>query len=175
MNKKKDLLAIPFFIMLSSCVTVYEDAAIVNAPADEACKKVNELIDSHQDGFEKYKGNIVTTRRMDLWDANYHLVGDSCQVWRWSDGKQTYTCSFIVSSEDIAIKTQDKAISFLSSCLGEQWKKESIERSTGNSLRTIFSHDNLKTTASVHRIKTEGVFKPEWTIYYFIGDRDRSL
>ena len=150
------------------------DAASTLAPG-ELCNQVNSLIDQHQQGFEQLKRNLVTSSRMDIWQAKYHLVGNDCEIWRWSNGKQAYMCSQLVPDELIAIEKYNNAVNFSRQCLGESWKIDNIDRPHGRSHRAIFSKSGFKTVASIHRVKTEGLFKSEWTIYYFIGDRDRSL
>lgn len=142
---------------------------------DELCKQVNSLVQQHQENFKQIKSTLVISPRMDIWRAKLHLVGNDCQIWGWSDGKQAYVCSLAVPDETIAIERYKKAIDFTRQCLGNQWTTETIDRDHGRSNRTIFSNPSVNTSASVHRVKTEGLFKTEWTIYYFIGDRDRSL
>lgn len=176
MDKKLlSALLLPFSLVLHGCNPVQApDVASTKTPA-ELCKQVNSLIDQHQLGFKQLKRNLVISSRMDIWQAKFHLVGNDCEIWRWSDGKQAYMCSQTVPDEAIVIEKYNNAINFSKQCLGDAWKIENIDREHGRSFRTIFSKPDLKTVASIHRVKTEGLFKSEWTIYYFIGDRDQSL
>ncbi|MFW2372027.1 MAG: hypothetical protein ACN4GM_02830 [Gammaproteobacteria bacterium] len=162
-------------LVLSSCTTVKTSDQASSKQADELCEQVNSLVEQHQQGFKDLKSSLVISPRMDIWRAKFHLVGNDCQIWGWSDGKQTYMCSQVVPAESIAIERYKKAIDFTQQCLGNQWTAENIDREHGRSFRTIFTNPELTTVTSVHRVKTEGLFKTEWTVYYFIGDRDHSL
>ena len=164
-----------FIILLSGCDAIKKNAATAEISDKDKCTQVKTLIAHHKDGFKDLKGNIHITSRMDIWDAKYDLVGENCQIWRWSNGKQAYMCSLTVPNKEIAIEKQKQAISFSKQCLGNEWQTENIEREHGRAFRTIFSQAENKTVASIHRVKTEGLFKSEWAIYYFIGDRDNSL
>lgn len=162
-------------LILQACTPVKApDVAASKKPA-ELCNEVNSLIDQHQLGFKQLKRNLVISSRMDIWQAKFHLVGNDCEIWRWSNGKQAYMCSQVVPDESIALEKYNKAINFSRQCLGDSWKIENIERKHGRSFRAIFSKPGSKTVASIHRVKTEGLFKTEWSVYYFIGDRDQTL
>ena len=162
-------------VLISGCnpVTTSDNASDVSP--DAVCAQVKQLIDQHSSGFSQLKGAHLPARRMDIWDAKYHLVGKGCQIWGWSDGKQAYMCSLTVPDEETAIQRFDKAVKFTRQCLGEPWQADYIERIPDQAYRTTFSTQAQQTVASVHRVKSQGLFKTEWTIYYFIGDRDKSF
>lgn len=171
------MLTLLFVVILSlqACNPVKTpDIAATKTPA-ELCIEVNSLIDQHKLGFKQLKQNLVISSRMDIWRAKFHLVGNDCEIWRWSNGKQAYMCSQVVPDESIAVEKYNNAIKFSKQCLGESWNIEKIERQHGRSFRAIFSKAGSKTVASIHRVKTEGLFKTEWSVYYFIGDRDQTL
>lgn len=159
--------------ILSACNNAKDETAVLSP--DELCTQVRELISQHNDGFKQLKGNMQATKNMDIWAAKYHLVGKGCQIWRWSSGKQSYMCSLTVPDETLAIEKQNRAIDFSRQCLGNEWSVEEIKRNNGRAVRHVFSKETENTVASIHRVKTEGLFKSEWTVYYFIGDRDQSL
>ena len=167
-------LLISLMLLLTACNSV-KQPLIVEVSEEELCSQVQQLISQHDDGFPDVKGNVMVTRYMDIWDAKYHLVGKSCQIWRWADGKQAYMCSVTVPNKEMAIEKYEKATKFSKQCLGDKWSSENIEREKTEAFRTIFSKPGENTSASVHRVKAEGLFDSEWTVYYFIGDRDRSL
>ena len=172
------LMTVLFFaitLTLQACNPVKSPDVASTVTPEELCVQVNNIIDQHQQGFKKLKRSLITSSRMDIWQAKYHLVGNDCEIWRCSNGKQAYMCSQVVPEEQIAIEKYNNAISFTRQCLGESWNIENIDRQHGRSFRAIFSKADSETAASIHRVKTEGLFKTEWTIYYFIGDRDRSL
>ncbi len=158
----------------TACSNVKTDQVSVLSEA-ELCDQVKQIIDQHKQGFSEIKGSIHVTKKVDVWDARYHLVGKACQVWRWSDGKQAYMCSLTMPDEEMASERYSNAVQFTQRCLGEKYQAEIIDVNNGHAVRTIFSRDAKDTVASVHRVKTQGVFKSEWTVYFFIGDRERSL
>lgn len=160
-------------LFLAGCNNTKNDTAVLTP--DELCVQVKELISQHGDGFKQLKGNLQVTKNMDIWDAKYHLVGKGCQIWRWSNGKQAYMCSLTVPDKSLAIEKQNKAIDFSRQCLGNEWSAEKVDRNNGRAVGTVFSKEKGNTVASIHRIKIKGLFKSEWTVYYFIGNRDQSL
>lgn len=170
-------LGILFLLTVSglSCSTSKPGDVVSQKSTDQLCSEVNKLINQHQQGFDQQKGRLLVSNRMDIWQAKLHLVGNDCEIWRWSDGKLAYMCSQVLPEESAALEKYNRAIEFTRQCLGNTWKEESIERQHGRSFRAIFSQAGSITSASVHRIKTEGLFKSEWTVYFFIGNRDQSL
>ena len=162
-------------LILTACNSVKTQDMTTSVPTDELCTQVKKLIVQHGDGFQEIKGKVHIARYVDVWDAKYHLVGKGCQIWRWSDGKQAYMCSVTVPNKQVAIEKHIKAIKFSKQCLGSEWIVENIENQKTGAYRSIFSRKEQNTVASVHRVNTEGLFKSEWTVYYFIGDRDKSL
>lgn len=169
------IFVITAMLGLIACNNVKNQQTMVTVSDDELCTQVKQLISQYKEGFQDIKGKIYSARFMSTWDAKYHLVGKSCEIWRWSDGKQAYMCSITVPNKKIAIERHEKAIAFSKQCLGNEWSTENIERQKTGAFRTIFSKQGGGPVASVHRVKTEGLFKSEWSVYYFIGDRDRSL
>jgi len=163
-----------FIFILTACNPVMLDSDKPKSD-EQLCSQVKKLLTQHNMGFSEIKGKLVATQYMDIWEAKYNLVGKDCQVWRWSNAKQAYMCSVNVPNEEMAIQKVNKAVSFTKQCLGNAWVLENIERTETGAYRSIFSNSGLDTVASIHRVKTEGLFKSEWTVYYFIGERDQSL
>lgn len=164
-----------FILSLMSCNSFYTQDLTETVPTNEICAQVKQLVAEHDKGFEQLKGHMVVSSKLDVWQANYHLIGKDCQVWRWSNGKQAYMCSRVLPDQETAIKKHDKAIAFTRQCLGQGWSSENITREQTGAVRTIFSRQGEKTVLSVHRINTRGLFDSEWTVYYFVGDRESTL
>ena len=164
-----------FIITLTACGAPKKEEVAVTLPKAEICAQVKHLIAQHKDNFNKIKRKRIITPIMDIWETDYQLVGKSCQIWRWSDGKQAYMCSLTMPNKQAAIEKHTKAVKFSKQCLGNKWSVRNIESKNKGAFRTIFSQPVKQTVASVHRVKTTGLFDGEWTIYYFIGDPDKSL
>ena len=175
----KNLNSIIITLLISYLVIACNSTKIAKindeASAPDLCNQVKQLVSQHKNGFEQLKGNLQATKFMDVWQAKYQLVGNNCQIWRWSDGKQAYMCSLTVPNKAAAKMRVEKAIGFTKECLGSVWDSEKIVRNKAGAFRHVFSNQASSTVASVHGVKTEGLFKSEWTVYYFIGDPDRSL
>jgi len=162
-------------LFLSACNQVKTTGMDSVLREAQLCLQVKQLVNQHQNGFEQFKGRLQTTKFMDVWDAKYQLVGNNCQIWRWSNGKQAYMCSLTVPDKQLANKKIEKAVGFTSQCLGNEWLKENLQQNNSDAFRVVFSKPGENTVASIHGLKTQGLFKSEWTVYYFIGDRDHTL
>lgn len=162
-------------LFVSACNSVKTGAVNDRVPEAALCQQVKQIVNQHKNGFEQIKGQIQLTKNMDIWEAKYQLVGKNCQIWHWSNGKQVYMCSLTVPDKETADIKINNAISFTKKCLGKKWKHENIQRNNSESSRNIFSKQDEKTVASIHGVNTKGLFRSEWTVYYFIGDRDKTL
>lgn len=169
------IIIIVFIITQTGCSTSKKEEVTVTLSKEELCVQVKQLISQHEDNFNNIKGKRIVTPIMDIWETKYQLIGKSCQIWGWSDGKQTYMCSQTMPNKQAAIEKHTKAVQFSKQCLGSKWSVKNIGSKNKSAFRTIFSKPGLQTVASIHRVKTAGLFDSEWTVYYFIGDRDKSL
>lgn len=168
-------VAMMLILMISGCNSIKTEEITATVSEAESCLQVKQLVSQHKEGFKTLKGNYQSTKLMDIWDAKYQLVGKNCQIWRWSNGKQAYMCSLTVPNKEVANEKIDKAINFTQQCLGKEWSTKNIERKKSGAFRTIFSKQGMNTVASMHGVNTGGLFESEWTVYYFIGDADRTL
>lgn len=163
------------FSMLFACSQSYIPDVTESVDAEKICTQVKQMIESHSTGFEAIKGVRTVSRKLDVWQAKTHLVGQDCQIWRWSNGKQAYMCHRLLPDEETTRIKFDKAVEFSRQCLGTGWKEEKISREKTAAVRVVFSSQQTDTVASVHRIQNRGLLKDEWSLYYFIGDREKTL
>lgn len=161
-------------LALSGCeMQSSEDAKIVASLS--ACEKVLALVDQHPKKFDKIALNPRASRRMTIWEARYHLVGKNCQVWGWGKGKTNYMCSQTAPSKELAIEHFTKAKQLTQSCLGADWSLTERPRKLGTGVKAVFSQPNRPTVVSVHAVETKGLFKEEWTAYFFVGDSNEEI
>jgi hypothetical protein len=161
-------------ITLCSSCSLLSNPEKEHVAAMSGCEKVNALIAAHGNGFEHLKMAQSTTKRVNVWKARYHLVGDSCQIWGWGN-RSDYVCSKIAPTEDIARQWYEKAKTETRQCLSDQWQLQESPRKVGTGTKAVFSKAGSNTVVTVHAVETRGVFKSEWAAYYFVGDLNQDL
>jgi len=161
--------------VLAACIdtqTREQDAAVA---AMSSCEKVQALIRSHDLEFERVRNVRRTANMMDVWTTRYHLVGDSCQVWDWGGGNSSYVCSVVSPNEELAREMYNRAIKVTRECLDEDWALSERKRKLGTGDKAIFRKPGEDSAVATHVIETPGIFKSEWTTYYFVGDSTDEL
>ncbi len=134
------------------------------------CDKLQALITEHKNQFKKVRGKKSTTKLADIWSARYHMVGKSCQIFGWSAGKITYTCSNIAPNKAVANERYLNALNRVKSCLGNDWQLTERERNNDPGTIAQFSKAGDRTIVAVHSFETSGLFNEEWTNYLYVGD-----
>lgn len=162
-------------LLLSACTTTEEVAMDSQVAELSPCEKLNALVDGHAKGYPVLKTTQTTNRYMDIWRARYHLVGDSCQIWGWGEGRFSYVCSLTEPSKEVAMEHYDLAKSRAESCLGGAWVVKEEPRKQGEGKRASFNKQGNKTTVSVMAVASPTLFKTEWRTYYFVGDPSDAL
>lgn len=143
--------------------------------AMSTCEKIKGLIAGHGNGFPALKMQKTNARLMDVWKARYNLVGDSCQVWSWGKGQTSYMCALSSPNRETAMEYYDKAKQVTAECVGAEWTLKEGARELGEGMKAQFSHAGTKTVVGVHAVSTPGLFKSEWTTYYFVGHPSDAL
>ena len=170
--KRLQLLAFAAIALSSSCTVTepYETKS-----ADQYCNDLNALIGAYDNHFDSLKGSKSDTKRMDIWKAKRHLVGDDCEIWGWGYGKADYICSHSFPTEAIARETYVNVQASVKQCLGDNWAMHERPRELGNGDKTWFQQDKALPIVSVHIVETAGVFSSAWSAYIFVGDPSDSL
>lgn len=177
---KKRMLLGAALVSLLSCVTqggAKPDMKQIDAKvaAMTPCEKVHALIEGHSKGFPMLKLQKTEARLLDVWKARYHLVGDACQVWQWGQGQFSYMCALSTPNQQTAMDYYEKAKMLTAECLGAQWQPQEGKRELGEGLKTSFVQAGNKTVVGIHAVATPGLFKDEWTTYYFVGSPNHAL
>lgn len=139
------------------------------------CEKVLALVDEHPNQFSKLRINSKNTGAITIWDARHHLVGNNCQVWGWGKGKTDYMCSKTAPNKAIAEDYFNTAKQLTQSCIGNSWTLTERARKVGTGIKAVFSRPDSPTVVAVHAVETKGLFKDEWTAYFFVGDTNDDI
>ncbi len=139
------------------------------------CERLQGLIQGHAKGFPLLRLQKTQAKLLDVWKARYHLVGDSCQVWVWGQGQSSYMCSLSSPNQETAMAYYEKAKQAASECLGSDWHLEEGKRKLGEGMKAQYSHANEATAVGVQAVATPGLFKDEWTTYFFVGNPNDAL
>lgn len=155
---------------LQSCTTAQQSELDTKVAALTPCEKVKALIAGHKKGFPQLRMTQTTSRYMDMWKARYHLVGDSCQVWGWGEGKFSYVCSLTEPNKDVAMEHYSKARDATHQCLGEQWVAQEGSRKQGEGIKAEYRMDGDSTMVTIVAASSPTLFESEWKTYFFVGD-----
>jgi hypothetical protein len=139
------------------------------------CEKLKALIQSHNKEFNSIKLRKISNKFSDVWDARYHLVGKGCQVIRWGYGNHSYACSIISPGEKAANEIYLNAKTKIESCLGDEWKLKERALYGAKGMSAVYMNNDDGTAVATHSSETNGIFKNEWTNYFFVGDRKEIL
>jgi len=142
------------------------------SPVVNACAKVNALITEYSNNFDRIKEDNIHIKNSisKIWRAKYHLVGNSCQVWARGLKNNTYACSLIAPDEAAATNYFTKAKHTTEKCLGSSWSMVEADRNNNRGKKITFSQAGSALTLSTHMVPTAGLFKSEWTVYYYVGN-----
>jgi len=161
-------------LTLAGCETQTSDESDAIAKLSN-CEKVLALVDEHPNQFSRLRVNSKSTGAITVWDARHHLVGKNCQVWGWGKGKTDYMCSKTAPDQAIAQEYFDTAKQLVQSCIGNSWSLSERARKVGTGVKAVFSRENSATVIAVHAVETKGLFKDEWTAYFFVGDSNEEI
>ena len=177
MNRLTTLVAvIPLCISCSSFGGSTEDKERdAKVAAMSVCEKITGLIEGHDKGFPVLRLQKTHAKLMDVWKARYHLVGDSCQVWDWGKGSSSYMCSLTSPNKETALQYYEEAKKVAGECLGAQWTLGESARALGEGKKAQFTRAGSDTVLGVHAVATPGLFRQEWTTYFFVGNPNDAL
>ena len=173
--RSNNSLAIVAALLCSACIPTTDQQLAVKASSMNTCDKVKALIAGYGDGFQVLQGQRRSTRYGDMWSARYDVVGKGCEIWRLGDNSTYYVCNRIAPDQETAAHYYDEARELLHSCLDQDWRETEAPRAANGNLKTVFATASTRATFSVRAIKTEGVFKQQWSVYYWVGDQHDQL
>ena len=172
MDLLKSFSLIAGTVLLASCsTTAYEayQADDGRPKVYNACQKIDALLSEYENNFDRVKGDKIQSRAGNIWKAKHHLIGQDCQVWAWGKNRTTYSCSTSAPSKDVAFEYFNNAKSKAAQCLGDSWSLEESARNKDEGRKAEFSSAKSKAIVATHVVPTQGLFKSEWTVYYYVG------
>lgn len=149
----------------------YPDKA---AAANEYCDGIDKLVAAHEDGFKSMRGRRNATKLMDIWQTDFHLVGNSCEIWGWGSGKVNYMCSKTLPNKEVATERYDAAKQIVEACLPD-WTLQESPRKLGEGMKALYQKDGQLPGVAIHVVATKALFKTEWSAYVFVGDPEDQL
>jgi len=139
------------------------------SPVVRPCDKIDGLINEYSNNFERIKLKAINNRISKIWQAKYHLVGNSCQVWAWGSDSTTYACNITAPDKETAQTYFNKAKEITRGCLAETWQMKEQKRNNDDGIKVEFTTAANDITIATHMVPTAGLFKSEWTVYYYVG------
>lgn len=139
------------------------------SPVVEPCEKLDALISEYDNNFDRIKLDVINNRISKIWQAKYHLVGNSCQVWAWGNKSTTYACNATAPDEETARAYYTKAKDITRGCLADAWSMQEQPRNKNEGMKVEFTNKDNDITVASHMVPTAGLFKSEWTVYYYVG------
>ena len=139
------------------------------SPVVRPCDKIDALINEYENSFERIKLKTINNRISKIWQAKYHLVGNSCQVWAWGSDSTTYACNVTAPDRETAQIYFDKAKEVTRGCLSDSWTMKEQARNNDDGIKVAFTTAKNDITLATHMVPTAGLFKSEWTVYFYVG------
>lgn len=133
---------------------------------DQQCDLLGEIFNKSINGFRSIREQPCYLNKATRWEARYHLIDNSCEIWQWSD-KYSYICSRVVYDKDMVDNLFDEAGRLINHCLNDshiQWKQQ----------QTVLEKQGVETSYSINgllrgtlrKVNTGGLFSDSWTVYF---------
>ena len=159
---------IALIALLSGCSSLTTSQA-PPPPATADCQALATLFSQSHDGFQDLRQRPTYRYRVTLWETDYQLIDDSCQVWQWSD-KYSYICSRVFPDQAIADQVYQQARAHIASCQGNALTDWSLQQGDlpedGTQVQYIFG-DQVR--GALRAQKTTGLFRDSWSVYFWIN------
>lgn len=148
----------------------------VSLGSDDPCAALQAVIADYPTGFAQYRGKASNYNLLTVYRAKEELVNGHCEIWAWDQADVAYACNVAAPTAEVAQQRQERTNQFVSSCLGEDWKRETRQRSRDDKFAgsaTRYSRPGTEAVVSVHSItRTEGPGERRQTSLY-IGSPGR--
>lgn len=141
----------------------------------DPCDAINKLVADHSNNFADIRIRPRPFNSITVWQTDYEVIQDRCEIWGWGSGKFNYVCSIVSPTKDVAATRYNDSVKRVKSCLNSNWVATESPRKIGNGVHTRFTQANNPTTVSLHLVETPGVFSSEWTTYASVGNYSDKL
>lgn len=149
-------------------------SAVIEANIDP-CSALETLIADHNNDFADIRKYPRPYNSITVWQTDYEVIKDRCEIWGWGDNNFNYICSVISPNKDIASTQYNDSIKRVRQCLNSDWVASETPRKVGNGLRTLFTQGDSQTAVSIHMIETPALFNSEWTTYASVGNFSKEI
>ena len=156
-------------VLVAGCANQNTLAEQKLSPVTNPCQKIDLLTKAYETNFEQLKETKVKARASNIWQAKYHLIGDSCKIWSFSDNRSTYSCNTVEVEQEAARNYYQAAKNTLQQCLGDDWQLQESKRRHDEGLKAEYTTSAKDIAISTHLVPSTGVFKSKWSVYYYIG------
>lgn len=141
----------------------------------EPCVAIDMLVADHSNNFADIRTRPRPFNSITVWQTDYEVIQDRCEIWGWGSGKFNYVCSIVSPTKDVATTRYSDSIKRVKGCLNSDWVATENPRKVGNGVHTRFIQANNPTTVSLHLVETPGIFSTEWTTYASVGNYSDKL
>jgi|TARA_B110000116_G_C16797741_1_gene567955 hypothetical protein len=177
-SRPKKLRLLPLTVLITAAATTLygcnqyqrlEQAKI------EPCDAIDKLVADHSNNFADIRIRPRPFNSITIWQTDYEVIQDRCEIWGWGSGKFNYVCSIVSPTKDVAATRYHDSVKRVKGCLNSNWVATENPRQVGNGVHTRFIQANNPTTVSLHLVETPGVFSSEWTTYASVGNYSDKL
>lgn len=154
--------------MLTACTMSGDPALQAKADQMSGCQKIEVLVQAYDSQFEGLKGPVLSQRYLDIWDARVDAVGRDCQIWKAAN-QTTYMCTRNAPDQAIGAEWFEEALAAFSECQGD-WQRQSVTVADGAGKGVVWTRSGKSAALGLQLVPAGG---RHWTLYYFVGDRDK--
>lgn len=155
-------------VLMAGCSLPKDPALQAKADAMSGCDKVKALVTAHDKQFEGIKGPVLSQRYLDIWAAKVDAVGQGCQIWK-SGENTTYMCTRNAPDAAVAKDWFDQTAKKMSECL-PGWRQQAANPDIDQAKGLVWTNNEKFASVGLQLVP---VGRNHWTVYYFIGDRDK--
>lgn len=155
-------------LLLSACTMPGDPALQARADQMSACEKIEALVNAYDNHFDGIKGPVLSQRFLDIWAARVDAVGRDCQVWK-SASHTTYMCTRNAPGKEVGEEWFERAAAEMGQCQGG-WQRQAVTIAEGAGKGAVWMRSGTSASIGLQLVPVSG---RHWTLYYFVGDRDK--
>lgn len=164
----KPLMITSLAILVSGCINTLTPEQTQKIDNMSPCEKIDGLINGYEDGFTAVKKSKVSSKFGDIWQANYNLVGDNCQITHLDGNQVTYKCNVQYDEKAMSRESFKQALQITKACLDPAW--QATKSQFNETQRVIFNHPTHKAQITIHSGRTLAKYRKTWQTSFAVGD-----
>lgn len=133
----------------------------------QVCSELKTLFIESQNGFRDIRQKPEFHNKITLWQTTHQPLNGHCEIWQWSN-RYSYVCSRVVPDQQAATDIFDASSHRIQKCLPDDWQSRRVvlPDSKGEKIEYL---RNGQVRGSFQKVKSEGLFASDWTIYVLIS------